>query len=1228
MSLNSSSGWTKQRSPNLPGVATRAGFVRNALAVTCKPSFLDGASIPMNRPGWLPEHVAAATRWAFVPGQPSQAAGGGGDVMHSLDFERTGHVAPADRGVQRGRLGRVDRVPELPPHYLEREEEVEACCGLLLRPGATTVAITSPQEMSWTNRGMGGAGKSVLAAAVARDPRIRRRFADGIFWVTAGQENAGTEVRATAMQFSLAARLGCPIGLMTSQKGRQQLQNHLADKSCLIILDDVCESVDALRMNIVDRRSPSRVLITTRDGRVATDLNASEVPLGNLSIDQAAAWLADWCGRSIETDEDALAVAHECGYLPLGLAVVGAMARVGIPWEYIAAGLRDANLSFLSRSELDPIDTPVLRAISASIDHLRERQPETAARYCDLAIFPRGESIPESVVLMLWEQTTDCSRQQFQADLRTLEKSALLRIEGDAPNRRVSLHDLPHDLIRRTHPSLTKAHYQLLEGYRQQCPEGWPGGPADGYFFEFLGYHLRGAGRKNELRTLLLRADWLSAKLRACGVVPLISDYESFSGDEVLSLVRGALRLSAPNLERDPSLLRGQLRGRLQGVAPAEVLIDLERAVEPTPWLRSLTPSLTAPGDPLVRALDGHTACVRAVAMSPDGKHALSASNDHSLRLWDLAEGKTIHELRGHTDLVNAVVLTPKGKFALSASNDRTLRLWDLSSGESIHEMVGHDNVVSSVVLTPDGMHALSASYDHTLRLWNLSTGYTIREFRGHKNIVTSVVITPDGKQALSASWDHTLRLWDLATGETLRVLHGHTGWLATVVTTPDGKHALSASWDHTLRLWELETGTTVRELKGHTGWLTAVVVTPDGKQALSASSDQTLRLWDLATGKTIHELKGHSSLVNAVEITPDGKHALSASWDQTLRLWDLATGKTVREIQGHTNMVNAVELSPDGKHALSASWDQTLQLWDLATAKTVGEHSVKGHSTLVNAVALAPDGAQALSASWDHALRLWDIATGKTVRELQGHTNLVTAVVVTPDGRNALSASWDQTLRLWDLATGKSVREFRGHTGWLTAVTLTPDGRQAITGSNDKSLRLWDLATGKSIREFKGHSDQVTAVVVTPDGKRALSASWDHTLRLWDLATGKTIREIEGQNVLVTAVALSPDGKQVLSSSHDHALRLWDLATGETIRLFPGHTNLVNSIVITPNGKHALSASDDHTLRLWDMRTGRLISSFAADNPLTNCGVSAQGSTFVGRDSGGRVHLLRLNVA
>jgi WD40 repeat protein len=69
------------------------------------------------------------------------------------------------------------------------------------------------------------------------------------------------------------------------------------------------------------------------------------------------------------------------------------------------------------------------------------------------------------------------------------------------------------------------------------------------------------------------------------------------------------------------------------------------------------------------------------VAVRPDGKRAVSASWDHTLKVWDLETGLALRTLGGHSDRVSGVAVTPDGKRAVSASWDNTLKVWDLESG-------------------------------------------------------------------------------------------------------------------------------------------------------------------------------------------------------------------------------------------------------------------------------------------------------------------------------------------------------------------------------------------------------------------------------------------------------------------------------------------------------------------------------------------------------------------
>jgi WD40 repeat protein len=89
-------------------------------------------------------------------------------------------------------------------------------------------------------------------------------------------------------------------------------------------------------------------------------------------------------------------------------------------------------------------------------------------------------------------------------------------------------------------------------------------------------------------------------------------------------------------------------------------------------------------------------------ALTPDGCRALSASDDQTLRLWDLGTGQTVRKLEGHTSWVQAVALMPNGCRAVSGSGDKTLRLWDLERGKEIAAFTGEDRIWSCAV-APDG---------------------------------------------------------------------------------------------------------------------------------------------------------------------------------------------------------------------------------------------------------------------------------------------------------------------------------------------------------------------------------------------------------------------------------------------------------------------------------------------------------------------------------------------
>ncbi|MRR15628.1 MAG: hypothetical protein EG826_04120 [Deltaproteobacteria bacterium] len=584
----------------------------------------------------------------------------------------------------------------------------------------------------------------------------------------------------------------------------------------------------------------------------------------------------------------------------------------------------------------------------------------------------------------------------------------------------------------------------------------------------------------------------------------------------------------------------------------------------------------------------GHASSIQSVAVSPDGRQAISGSFDHVMKLWDVASGREVRTLTGHTGKVASIVFSPDGKHVLSGSADKTVRLWDAASGKTLRTFEGHTGDVTSVALSPDGKYALSGSGDKTLKLWDVASGREIRTIEASTIGVTSVAFSPDGKYAFAGSLGRnpTLKLWNLASGREVKAFEGNQMDVSSVAVSPDGRYVLSGGdFDKKLKLWDVASGKEIRTFAGHTGGVVSVAVSPDGKYALSGSHDYTMKLWEIASGREIKTFTGHTFWVNAVAFSPDGLYVLSGSDDKTLKLWDATSGKEVRAFQGHASTVNSGVFSPDGKYLLYASYDKTLKLWDAASGRQI--KTFRGHTQEAVRAAFSPDGKQALSCSYDKTLKLWDVAAGREIRTFSGHTYGAFAIAFSPDGKNILSGSGDKTLVWWDAASGRAIKTFPGHTGWVVSAAVSPDGKYGLSGSYDKTLKLWDIAGGKEIRTFTGHTGYVNAVAFSPDGRYALSGSADHTLKLWDVEAGREVRTFRGHAGWVNSVAFSPDGLQILSGGND-GVKLWDRASGRAVKTFAGHTDAVGAAAFNPDGRYAFSGGSNGTTRIWNVASGK----------------------------------------
>jgi len=578
----------------------------------------------------------------------------------------------------------------------------------------------------------------------------------------------------------------------------------------------------------------------------------------------------------------------------------------------------------------------------------------------------------------------------------------------------------------------------------------------------------------------------------------------------------------------------------------------------------------------------GHTSDVNDIAFSPTGRILASGSEDHTIKLWDVANGRELRTITGNGNSVISIAFSPDGRTLASGSGGNTIKLWDVASGRELRTLTSHTDSVSSVAFSPDGRTLASGGKDKTIKLWDVASGRELRTLTGHADAVNSVAFSPDGRTLASGSLDVTVKLWDVASGRELRTLDGG---LRPVLFSPDGRTLASlVSGSLRIQIWDVASGRALRTLASEAATTNSFAFSPDGKTLAGSEDEKGIRLWDVASGQQLRTVVGLASAVYTVAFSPDGR-TLAGTEDNAIKLWDVTTGRELRTLAGHIDEVNSVALSPDGHTLASSGRGSTIALWDLTSGREL--RTLAGHTDSVYCVAFSPDGSTLASGSMDNTIKLWDVASGRELRTLKGHTDWVYSIAFSPDGRTLASSGLDVIIELWDVASGSQLRTLTGHSSIVDSLAFGPDGRTLASGSRDKTIKLWDVASGRELHTFASHTDWVYSIAFSPDGRTLASGSRDKTVKLWDVDSGRELHTLSGNTDFVDSVAFSPDGLTLASATFDGMIRLWEVATGHGLRTLTGHTGDVSSVTFGPDGRFVLSGSLDGSVRVWDEASG-----------------------------------------
>jgi WD40 repeat protein/serine/threonine protein kinase len=212
--------------------------------------------------------------------------------------------------------------------------------------------------------------------------------------------------------------------------------------------------------------------------------------------------------------------------------------------------------------------------------------------------------------------------------------------------------------------------------------------------------------------------------------------------------------------------------------------------------------------------LPGHKDMVRSVAFSPDGQtlatvggRSFKPGEDRAIRLWDIATTRCIRELEGHSDIVRSLAFAPDGRTLATASNDQTVRRWDIETGRLIGIERSSDEL-AALAIAPDGATLAVASTAGVVTIHDAMSLTVLKTIR-HENSeeLLNLAFAPDGRSLATCGKSGTIRLWDPITGQELLSLQGHKAQVNGIAFAPDGSSLASCSHDGEVKIWRAMEG-------------------------------------------------------------------------------------------------------------------------------------------------------------------------------------------------------------------------------------------------------------------------------------------------------------------------------------------------------------------------------------------------------------------------------------
>jgi WD40 repeat protein len=321
---------------------------------------------------------------------------------------------------------------------------------------------------------------------------------------------------------------------------------------------------------------------------------------------------------------------------------------------------------------------------------------------------------------------------------------------------------------------------------------------------------------------------------------------------------------------------------------------------------------------------------IKALALTADGRQAVSGHYDGLVRVWNLEANPRLLDV--HSATVNAVAVSRNKGFVVSASDDLTLKLWDLGTGKLRNTLKGHMDRVRDVAMTTDGRMVVSVSDDGSLGIWELPREVADRAeaiepkfikagLPEDKRAIFRVLLVDNDKRAVCATYNHSLVVFDLENKAPPYELKASEdlGPISAMAVSFRGQWVMTGHWGSRCVQWNWNTSKLEDIQSIDTSRVEALAITPDDTQVVVGLGDGNLYFWNRKTEFSKESTfvcpskECNEKSVRALAMDANGRLVVSGSDAGDIILRDINTPLESRTLKGHKGN-DLAPVSPDGQ--------------------------------------------------------------------------------------------------------------------------------------------------------------------------------------------------------------------------------------------------------------------------------------------------------------------------